>query len=80
MINTHVNQLDPIRSRGTGTGTSLDVPRHFYSSMDAMATRLLRSAQQASRALRQATNDFVLRRADEDRELKAALVKVVSCI
>ena len=55
-------------------GTSLDVPRHFYSSMDAMAVRLLRFAQEASRALREATNDFVLSRPeDEDRELKAAV-------
>eukprot|EP00434_Breviolum_minutum_P031447 symbB.v1.2.027813.t1/scaffold2876.1/size118008/1 len=54
----------------SGSGSSFDVPAHFYSSMDAICKRLLRVVKETSHLLKEATNNFVLSNAtDEDREV-----------
>lgn len=63
---------------GSGSGSPFDVPAHFYDSMDAIVKRLLRSVKDASQALKEASNDFVLSSAhDEERELKDAQLQAV---
>jgi len=54
-----------------GSGSSFDVPAHFYSSMDTICKRLLRAVKDASETLKDATNNFILSKAtDEDRDVK----------
>jgi len=61
---------------GSGSGSSFDVPAHFYSSMDAICKRLLRVVKETSHLLKEATNNFVLSNAtDEDREVKDQLLQ-----